>query len=117
MLRPIVGEQLIARGFRGAAIFAPEIQIPLKAEPEFGVAGVVGPKNFDCGSSGAVARSDRRGGGKLVAARDGQLSLRLQDARGGDAHVVVLFEALCGSASEVAGLEIRPAISHLRTKR
>ena len=92
-LSPFGGEPVGPCRLGLTAIFAPEIEVPDGRQTDLRGVGIVGRKHRgDLGvalGEGFGTGIDRR---KLIRARDAELRLRLQHARGRDAHIVILSQ-------------------------
>ena len=109
-LRPLIRKQSGARGFRCAAIAAPEVHIPRSACRNFSECNFIRGDRTDCGVAHAtdVAAASQRG--ELVGASDAQLRLRLQNTGGRDAHVVIIFQRGTNQALKFLVLENFPPL-------
>ena len=95
--RPVFSQKLVSRCPGGAAVLAPEIQIPLEARTEFGVARLVGRirAGISTGSTGSCCHPlSQRLEGYSFARAIPACALSLQDASRSDPHIVVLQRAV-----------------------
>ena len=97
------GEQVGPRGLRVPAKLAPEIQLPCDIESGLRLEAVVGKRGRAvrarvCGIRGADAAVHRR---EFLRPGDRDLALRLQNARHGNAQVVVLRQGRADQRLEV----------------